>query len=77
MREGEIVLALLPQADGQLKHRPALFYGHCRLLVMLCCVVSVRNWLEKSRVLTRLLRILMLILARVAWWQLLCFGLVF
>lgn len=25
MREGEIVLALLPQADGQLKHRPALF----------------------------------------------------
>ena len=25
MREGEIVLALLPQADGQLKNRPTLF----------------------------------------------------
>lgn len=25
MREGDIVLALLPQADGQLKNRPALF----------------------------------------------------
>ncbi len=25
MREGEIVLALLPQADGQLNNRPALF----------------------------------------------------
>ena len=44
MKEGDVVLTPIPQANGRIKNRPVIvFYVNCPLIVIFLSVVSALN----------------------------------
>ncbi len=53
MKEGDIVLALLPQADGRGKYRPALVLRRCLDSAICSCAASALSFASRLLISTR------------------------
>lgn len=69
MKEGNVVLTPVPQADGKIKNRPAIILREMPLYrdFLVCGISTQLN--NVSKILMKLFLLLILTLSRVAYWK--------